>query len=201
MCPGERRASRRLMDYFFSPPPSVAEPGTGLLQGRQQILPHRAGQAGGPRRVSPHRHVHHTGEEPLLYLFCIFPKDAVRGAASLGTESIILAGGRAAVRCHAANRAVCSMCSQVCALQLLQPHTLMLFTAAGVLKCHRRAVNYPVFALSESSLLWFMVFTSPAGCSTSWNRLAGNLMHLPHCCLDPQPDKEGVANTFLASGS
>lgn len=40
------------------------EPGTGVLQRRQPILPDGAGQTGGPWRVSPHRHVHHAGEAP-----------------------------------------------------------------------------------------------------------------------------------------
>lgn len=38
-----------------------AEPGTSVLQGRQQILPDGARQARRARRVPSHRHVHHTG--------------------------------------------------------------------------------------------------------------------------------------------
>lgn len=98
-----------------SPLSPTAEPGTGLLQGRQQILPHRAGQAGWPRRVPPHRHVHHAGEEPPPPFLIRSVGISRRGArASLGTESIIL--GMEDGVC-VANRAVCLMCSQVCALQ------------------------------------------------------------------------------------
>lgn len=109
--------------------PPFAEPGTGLLQGRQQILPHRAGQARGARRVPPHRHVHHAGENGLFdpsccfLFFFFFQEDGARGTAGLGTESIIVAEGRAAAPCRGANRAVCLMCSQVCALQHSSPHT------------------------------------------------------------------------------
>lgn len=39
-----------------------AEPGTGVLQRQQPLLPDGASETGGAWRVSPHRHVHHTGE-------------------------------------------------------------------------------------------------------------------------------------------
>lgn len=39
-----------------------AEPGTGVLQRQQLLLPDGPGQTGGAWGVSPHRHVHHAGE-------------------------------------------------------------------------------------------------------------------------------------------
>lgn len=62
---GFRVVIRHLKCEGSSPSASACppEPGTGVLQRRQPILPDGAGETGGPWRVSPHRHVHHAGEK------------------------------------------------------------------------------------------------------------------------------------------
>lgn len=113
-----------LMELFLP-----AEPRAGLLQRRQQILPDRAGQAGRSRRVPSHRHVHHAGESPAFFFFFSSRGLMERTARLLRAESITLAG-LVAVWCHDANRAVCLMCSRVCALQHFSQTPRTLFTAA-----------------------------------------------------------------------
>lgn len=94
------------------------------------------------------------------------------------------------------------MRSQVCAVQHFQPHTgRVIYAAAEPLIIHR--LHHPRAPLRDLWYLpWVQHIRKPAsGGVEEVEGVGGDLTHLPHCCFDPQPDKEGVADAFSVSGS
>lgn len=129
-----RRWHRRLRadDWWITSPPSPPP-----LQNQEPVfskdgnrffltVPVKQGGRGEFHHIAMFTTQVRTGSLICPVVFCFFfffREDGARGTAGLGTESIIVAEGRAAAPCRGANRAVCLMCSQVCALQHSSPHT------------------------------------------------------------------------------
>lgn len=138
------------MDYFSSPPPPPLQNQEPVFSrdGNRFFLTVPVKQGG---RGEFHHIAMFTTQVMSHYCICFvfFRRMESAGPASLGTESVILAGGRAAVPLIE----LFVQCAAKCVPSNTCSHTHSCYLRpAGVLKCRRRAVNYPVFALSESSL-------------------------------------------------